>query len=140
MPARLRNLPIGMPNARSTSSEGTTREPCTKDEALRNAADEAMLPSHPLFGSPDVKDLLREARSAVSIEAILAGCSLRSDPRSEMPLAVSTARRKLTHAIESRTPVSIKSAVSLGSGTEGPVSPRKQVSAMRLKGSSPLGE
>src|SRR5439155_20787215 len=55
-------------------------------------------------------------------------------------LAVSTARRKLTQAIESRTPVSIKSAVSPGSGTEEPASPRKQASTIRLKESSPSGE
>src|SRR5207248_1065769 len=36
MPARLRSLPMGIPNAWSTSSDGTTREPCAEHEAVIN--------------------------------------------------------------------------------------------------------
>src|SRR5438105_1526589 len=70
-----------------------------------------------------------------SIAAILEGCSFRPDPR-EIPLAVSTARKKLTQPMESRMPVSIKSVVSSGNGAEAPASWRKQVSTMRRKPSS----
>src|SRR5260370_554712 len=66
-----------------------------------------------------------ESRNADSRTVKLADRSFRWEPRSAAPLAVSTARRKLTQLMESRMPASTRSTSSPGNGTEGPTSQRK---------------
>src|SRR6266403_2921432 len=80
-----------------------------------------------------------ESRNADNRTAKLADRSLRLEPRSAVPLAVSTARRKLTHPTESRLPDSIRSTSSPGIGVEEPASRRKQSSRRRRCFSSNRG-
>src|SRR5260370_20104162 len=115
-----------MPNARSTSSEEMTREPCAEDEATTTAERPLRDRIFPASRFSVAEELRLESRNAASTDAKLAGRSLRPDPKSDMPLAVSTARRKLTHAMESRIPARIKSTFSPGSGAETPPSLRQQ--------------
>src|SRR5216684_8330805 len=135
MPARLRNFPAGMPKARSTSSDGMTRDPSTAHDPVSTA-----------FIGEEERFWIKLASSALEMSEAefcnaartsprLAERSLRPKPRSETPLAVSTARKKLTQAMESRTPVSMRSTLSPGIDAVEPASRRKQSSTSRRRGS-----
>src|SRR5258708_9669625 len=134
MPARLRNFPAGMPKARSTSSDGMTREPSTAHDPVSTA-----------FIGEEERFWIKLASSALEMSEAefcnaartsprLAERSLRPKPRSETPLAVSTARKKLTQAMESTIPASTRSTVSLGIAAAEPTSRRKQSSTGRRGG------
>src|SRR5467141_1430613 len=84
-------------------------------------------------GTPEVEF---ESRNADNRTAKLADRSLRLEPRSAAPLAVSTARRKLTQPMESRMPASTRSTSSPGIETEEPASRRRQSSRRRHQNSS----
>src|SRR6267378_8159073 len=128
MPARLRSFPAGMPKARSTSSEGSKREPGTADEPISTACagEEEILWSKPASFTREISEA--EFSNAARTSPRLAECSLRPEPKSETPLADSTARKKLTHAMESRMPASRRSTLSPGMDAAEPVSRRKQAS------------
>src|SRR5467141_2193493 len=79
-------------------------------------------------GTPEVEF---ESRNADNRTAKLADRSLRLEPRSAAPLAVSTARRKLTQPMESRMPASTRSTSSPGIETEEAASRRRQSSRRR---------
>src|SRR5258706_20240 len=128
MPARLRNFPAGMPKARSTSSDGMTREPSTAHDPVSTA-----------FIGEEERFWIKLASSALEMSEAefcnatrtsprLAERPLRPKPRSETPLAVSTARKKLTQAMESRMPASRRSTLSPGMDAVEPASRRKQAS------------
>src|SRR6266852_457017 len=117
-----------MPKARSTSSEGSKREPSTAADpvSIAFAGEEEIfwikLASSGLEMSED------EFCNAARTSPRLAERSLRPEPRSETPLAVSTARKKLTQAMESRMPASRRSTLSPGIGAPEPASRWKQAS------------
>src|SRR5258708_6009529 len=135
MPARLRSFPAGMPKARSTSSDGSKREPSTADDPISTvfAGEEVIfgikLPSAALEMSE------AEFCNAARTSPRLAELSLRQEPRSETPLEFSTARKKLPQAMEPRTPVSMSWTLSSGIGAAEPASRRKQSSTSRRRGS-----
>src|SRR5260370_12493317 len=124
-----------MPKARSTSSEGSKRETSTAADpvSIGCGGEEEIfwikLASSALEMSED------EFCNAARTSPRLAERSLRPEPRSETPLAVSTARKKLTQAMESRTPVSMRSTLSSGIGAAEPASRWKQSSTSRRRGS-----
>src|SRR5712692_6386545 len=128
IPARLRSFPAGMPKARSTSSEGSKREPGTADEPVSTACagEEEIFWCKPASFVRDISEA--EFCNAASTSPRLAERSLRPEPRSETPLAVSTARKKLTQAMESRMPASRRSTLSAGMDAAEPASRRKQAS------------
>src|SRR5216683_6753240 len=117
-----------MPKARSTSSEGSKREPGTANEPVSTAcAGEAEIFCSELAPpTPEISEaaFCNTARTSPR----LAECSLSPEPRSETPLAVSTARKKLTQAMESRMPASRRSTLSAGMDAAEPASRRKQAS------------
>src|SRR5258708_19896903 len=117
-----------MPKARSTSSEGSKREPSTADERVSRvcAGEEEICWLKRPSSSLGISEA--EFCNAARTSPRLAERELRLEPRSEMPLAVSTARRKLTQAMESRTPVSMRSTLSPGREAAEPASRRKQSS------------
>src|SRR5260370_36663818 len=96
MPARLHRFPAGMTKARSTSSEGSKREPGTGDEPVRTACagEEEIFGFRPASFMREISGA--EFCNAASTFPRLAERSLRPEPRSETPLAVFTARKKLT--------------------------------------------
>src|SRR5260370_34726927 len=128
MPARLRSFPAGMPKARSTSSEGSKREPGTADEPVSTASAGTEEIVRSTLASFTRKISEAEFSNAARTSPRLAERSLRPEPRSETPLAVSTARKKLTQAMESRMPASRRSTLSPGMDAAEPDSRRKQAS------------
>src|SRR6266446_9333183 len=111
---------MGIPKARSTSSEGMTREP-TAAEAPAMMAGTLFLETvcSGREGLTSGAGELLSFRAARTAEK-LAVRSLRPEPSSPAPLADSTVRRKLTQAMESRIPFPIRSTSSPGIATELP--------------------
>src|SRR5882762_11723228 len=101
MPARLRSFPAGMPKAQSTSSDGSKREPVAADEPVSTACagEEEIVCSELACSTREISE--GEFCNAARTSPRLAERSLRPEPRSETPLVVSTARKKLTQAMES---------------------------------------
>src|SRR6266849_3024736 len=113
------------------SSDGITREPTVQAEAAMTAIAEEGFGCRSISASAGEAGANEESRNTVSSSAKLAVCPFRCEPRSATPLAVSTARRKLTQPIESRNQASTRSASSLGIRAEEPASRRKQSSMSR---------